>query len=303
VPTVTPTAAAHRAARLLSLAWQHGPAVLCALVGLAALADGVRVAQRWWIHPPSRAASRGRAEHPGATASPPAALNAAGLFGAEAAGAAAQPLEDANLVLVGVVALPDPRQGYAILGPSAASVQSYRAGGTLPGMYTLAEVYPDRVVLERAGAARVLYLPHADLAKLLGTLPRNDVPAPVSEAEAQAADAAVQAALEKDKLFMMAAGEWTFGGVNPKPRIVGGRLTGVILNPSGTDAEVAARAGIRYGDLLTEIDGQPLPDLAHLPQRLRALEGRGQVQLTVQHTSGETAIVVVSLPVVEHDDG
>jgi len=274
----------------------RGPLLACVIVGLAIGADGVGALR----HVPA-AAHRG-AEAPLATddGGALARLAAAPLFGSAAPAAPVAALERA-LVLVGTIARTDARAGFAILGTSPADARLTAVGGRLPGTYVLESVYADHVVVLREGVSRALYLPRAGLGGLL--VSEAAATQVVAEAPPSAEELKREAAIQKDPLYLMAAGQWTFGGFNPKPHLVGNRVAGVTLTPRGGEATaLAGKIGLRPGDVLTEVDGQPLAGAAELPAQLRALEGR-QVQLTVAHKNGETAVLVVSLPVVDHDDG
>ncbi len=273
----------------------RGPAIASVAFGIAIVADAAREVRHLAQQPARPPAAAVRA---GDTDTSLARLSGVPLFGTDAP-ATALPSVEAALVLIGTVALPDARRGLAIVGPTALQARLYGVGGQVPGEYTLRAVYADHVELERDGVLRSLFLPRADLGRLLGSTET----VAVADVEPPAEVLRREAEVQKDPLYLMSAGQWTFGGFNPRPKIVGGRVVGALLTPRGGDAAALARkVGLRAGDVLTEVDGQPLGNASQLPAQLRALEGR-QVQLTVQRPGGEAAVLVVSVPTVEHDDG
>jgi general secretion pathway protein C len=273
------------------------PLLACGLVSLVLAATAWSPVHRAFGHSPEPSAPTARSP---ATPDILHELAAAALFGTAAARLEPVAAGEEALLLVGTIARAGrPADGLAIIGPTAPRAIAYTVGQPLPGDYTLSAVFEDRVVVTRNGGERTLYLPRTDLGALLAALGRSsgtvDAPEPPPDLEREAA-------VQRDPLFQMAAGEWTFGGLNPKPRLVGGRVVGALLTPEGGDATaLARRADLRPGDVLTAIDGQPLAAVAGLPAQLRALEGR-QAQLTVQRRSGETSVIVVSLPKLDHDD-
>ena len=69
------------------------------------------------------------------------------------------PQTSVSLTLAGVLALPDPKKGLAIIAPTAGSARLYTVGAAVPGGVRLHAVYPDRVLLDRGGVIESLLLP------------------------------------------------------------------------------------------------------------------------------------------------
>src|SRR5258706_9651402 len=69
------------------------------------------------------------------------------------------PQTNVQLLLSGVLAVPDPKRGLAIIGPTAAAGRLYTVGSALPGGVSLYAVYPDRVLIDRGGVIESLPLP------------------------------------------------------------------------------------------------------------------------------------------------
>jgi hypothetical protein len=146
---------------LQALMVEHGPLIATVVLGaLVAIQAGVMVTA------PDRGASAEAAAERGAASGALAAAQsrqpalrvqdivAAHLFG-EAAPTSADgnaPQTAAQLVLAGVLAVPDPKRGLAIIGPSAAAARLYLVGGAVPGGVRLYSVYSDHVLLDRGGS-------------------------------------------------------------------------------------------------------------------------------------------------------
>src|ERR1700722_1408745 len=93
-----------------------------------------------------------------------AALSNGHLFGNPPA---PPPLNDANapptnmpLVLTGIMASTDPKNGLAIIGTTATNAKVYPVGERVPGNAQVHAIYPDRVLLERNGTIEALLLPN-----------------------------------------------------------------------------------------------------------------------------------------------
>jgi hypothetical protein len=68
-------------------------------------------------------------------------------------------MHEGNIRLLGVIAQGAKGKGIALLAVDGRPAAPVRAGETLAGGATLAEVRHDRVVVEREGAAREIRLP------------------------------------------------------------------------------------------------------------------------------------------------
>src|SRR5688572_12441339 len=115
---------------------------------------------------------RSRQPPPAATAmSPPAppldigALVNAHLFGnaaAQATGDAANaPPSSMPLVLTGLFASDDPKEGMAIIGESAQAAKFVLVGQQVPGGAQLHSVYNDRAIIDRSGTLESVFLPRS----------------------------------------------------------------------------------------------------------------------------------------------
>jgi general secretion pathway protein C len=200
-------------------------------------------------------------------------IAAAGLFGADRAADHGSPAAGPLLVLVGVIATGDPAGGFGIVGVDVAHTALYAVGARLPNGASLREVHADRVLTERDGAQQWLRLPrHALLG--LSALPA----AAVADADTAAVDAAPDP-IGYRRLLAGAAGvaqSWA-AGLDAAPLREGRGTSGLALDPS---PRLQRDYGLRPGDVLTAVDGEPVTDTARLPQLLARGVG-GAVSLTI----------------------
>jgi general secretion pathway protein C len=217
-------------------------------------------------------------------------IKGARLFGtAEQASAdvsTAIPVSTQGLVLVGVLASTNAQDGRAIIGESGGSARVYTIGAILPGGSRLAEVYPDRVMLDRGGSLETLLLPRQ------GGTPGPLVPAAGSDA---AGPSAVPSSLRGSTGDDLAnAIRWQAVMRSDKP-------SGVRVYP-GSDAQRFTNLGLQAGDLILAINDAPLADQANGEQFLRTLAGAPQARLTIER-NGRTETLAVDLTALEKPMG
>jgi general secretion pathway protein C len=213
-------------------------------------------------------------------------ITSAHLFG-EAQGAvtdANAPQTSVQLVLAGVLALPDPKRGLAILGPNAGAAKLYTVGSAVPGGVNLYAVYKDRVLLDRGGVIESLYLPRRT---------------PPGGATAEAADRGNPA----QRLAALAQGNGALLGglVRAQAVFVGSKLSGYRIYPGGR-ASIGAftQLGFRPGDLITAVNGTPLDDPNRGSEILDTLSSSASATVTVQR-NGQSMDLNLNLETVASD--
>ncbi len=174
------------------------------------------------------------------------------------------------LVLTGVIAASDPRNGLAILGESAQSVKVYAVGDSVPGGVKLHSVYNDRVILDRNGSLESLALPHQSNGTL-GTAPPPS--AAVLPTENPIAERMRQLVSSEPGIISDI--------MRPQPVFAQGKQRGYRVYP-GRNRQAFVRLGLRPGDLVTAINGTPLDD-----------PSRGQEVFATIGTSSEAHVTVV----------
>jgi general secretion pathway protein C len=215
-------------------------------------------------------------------------ITSAHLFG-EAHGAANDanaPPTTVQLVLAGVLALPDPKRGLAILGPSAAAAKLYAVGSAVPGGVNLYAVYRDRVLLDRGGIIESLFLPRR--APLGGVTPAVESANRGSPAQRLAALAQGNGAL--------------MGGlIRAQAVFVGSKLSGYRIFPGGrTSVGAFTQLGLRPGDLITAVNGTPLDDPNRGSEILDTLSSQASATVTVQR-NGQSMDLNLNLETVAND--
>lgn len=217
-----------------------------------------------------------------------AAITNTHLFGvapvAAGPGNANAPQTNMPLVLTGVIAANDPRDGLAILGPSVAATKVYAVGDNIAGDARLHAVYSDHVLLDRGGAIEALALPR----QLLG-----NAPAPAMSA------APVEAPMQRMRELVSRDPGIIADIMRPEPVFAGGKQQGFRVYP-GRFRDAFVRLGLRPGDLVTAIDGTPLDDPARSEEILSTLGTSSEAHVTILR-NGQQQDLTLDLSAVEQE--
>lgn len=222
----------------------------------------------------------------------PRRLDIGALVGAHLFGqAAVAPVGDAGnvpqttmaLVLTGVIANTDPATGIAILGESAQSAKVVLVGDMVPGGAKLHAVYPDRVVLERAGALESLALPQQRSAPLSAA-----ATPPIPAQLPTAADVQIL-----DRMRQLISNDpGVIGDVmRPQPVFAEGKQRGYRVYP-GRNRAAFSRLGLRPGDLVTAINGTPLDDPARGNEIFRTLGSSAEARISVMRNGRQEELTL-----------
>ncbi|HTY48526.1 MAG TPA: type II secretion system protein GspC [Steroidobacteraceae bacterium] len=164
------------------------------------------------------------------------------------------------LVLTGIMAAPDPKAGLAIIGQTAATAKVYAVGDRVAGGPLLHAIYTDRVLIDRDGHIEALMLPH----EMLGG----------------AAPPVRPSAFERVRRALTDEPGLLSDVLHPQPVFIEGKQRGYRVYP-GRNARAFASLGLRNGDLVTAINGQPLDDPARSEEVFRTLSSTDQASVTV----------------------
>ncbi len=274
---------------------QHGPRLLAGLMAaLIAVQAGFFVtSQNRGLAPP--APSHGPPAAAAGAAGPADAnlstLHVSEITSAHLFGETHSTVDDANapqtsvqLVLAGVLAVPDPKRGLAIIGPSAGTAKLYTVGSAVPGGVNLYSVYSDRVLLDRGGVIESLFLPRK--APLAGT---------TAPQTAQSSPGQRLATLAQGNSAVLG------GLVRAQPVFVGTKLSGYRIYPGGrTSVGAFTHLGLRPGDLITGVNGTPLDDPARANDILQTLSSMASANLTIQR-NGQSQELTLNLETVASD--
>jgi general secretion pathway protein C len=213
-------------------------------------------------------------QHPAHTGVNAQAVAAAHLFGAAVADPTTQdpnnaPLSSANLVLAGTIATQDPKRGIAIItdgGPS----KVYAVGENVNGA-SLYSVYLDHVILDRGGTLETLILP-----RLLAGGPRASARRGPVEARSSEAVDNIRRLVQQDPGLL----DQVMRTV-PSYDNAAGKLRGFRAYP-GRNRTIFNKLGLRPGDLVTAINGQPLDDPQHSQEVFNTIQSSNTVTVTVE---------------------
>jgi general secretion pathway protein C len=195
------------------------------------------------------------------------------------------PQTSAQLVLAGVLAVPDPKRGLAIIGPNAGSAKLYTVGSAVPGGVSLYSVYPDRVLLDRGGVIESLLLPRKG--------PLAGMPAATSDAGLNGG--------QRLASFAQGNGALLGGLVRAQPVFVGSKLSGYRIYPGGrTSIGAFTHLGLRPGDLITGVNGTPLDDPNRASEILQTLSSSANANVTVLR-NGQSQEITLNLETVAND--
>ena len=219
-----------------------------------------------------------------------AAITNTHLFGTAPASATAgtganAPQTSMPLVLTGVIAANDPRNGLAILGPSIAATKVYAVGDDIPGGARLHAVLADHVLLDRNGRLEALALPR----QFLGS-----TPPPMSSAAPTGGPVVdrMRELVSRDPGIIADI-------MRPEPVFAGGKQQGFRVFP-GRDQQAFMRLGLRPGDLVTAIDGTPLDDPSRGEQILSTLGASSEAHVTILR-NGQQQELTLDLAAVEQE--
>jgi general secretion pathway protein C len=267
---------------------EQGPRLATlALAGLLAIQAGFLVTAQ------NRGARLSPAAGPAPDLNPPAApvqlasIASAHLFG-EGQNAnvdANAPQTNVQLLLSGVLAVPDPKRGLAIIGPTATAGRLYTVGSALPGGVSLYAVYADRVLINRGGVIESLLLP------------KRLQPA----ASATAVTSTGQSPAQRLAALAQGNGGLLGGLVRAQAVLAGGKLTGYRIFPGGRGSLSSfTQLGLRPGDLITAVNGTQLDDPNRGNEILQTLSSSGSATVTIQR-NGQSLDLNLNLETVVND--
>lgn len=238
-------------------------AIELARIAMALLASPVKSPQPTFARAAPAAHARSMAEVQ--------AVVSAHLFGLAVADAkqdpAQAPLSSANLQLAGTIATEDPKHGLAIISAGGPS-KVYAVGDNVSGA-TLHSVYLDHVVLDRAGSLETLLLPR----QIAGG---GRAPVRRGASSTVAAVDNLRRMVEKDPGILDQVMRTVASYDN-----AAGKLRGFRAYP-GRNRALFARLGLKPGDLVTAINGQPLDDPQRSQEVFNTIQSSDNVTVTVE---------------------
>jgi type II secretion system protein C len=196
-------------------------------------------------------------------------------------------LQRINMTLSGVIALPDPTRGYAIIRPDVGAAHLYAAGAPLPGAATLLEVYRDRVIVEVGGARVELRLPFRIAISQFAALSITNSPTEDLESGPPRFDSA---SFQAKALDVLPVSTGAARILRPEAVVEDGKLRGYQIFPADPE-----KLGVSSGDELVAINDKGLQDPARAAHVMEELDSSSSanVKLTLLH-NGQSYDLVVS---------
>jgi general secretion pathway protein C len=211
------------------------------------------------------------------------------LFGdaaVQASGDAANaPPSSMPLVLAGVLATEDPKEGMAIIGESAQAAKVVAVGQQVPGGAQLHSVYSDRAIIDRGGTLESVFLPRRGGNPIGGPAP---APMPVASM-----DGNNEASIDRMRRLVNDDPGALSQILRPQPVFAGGEMKGFRVYP-GANRQAFARMGLRPGDMVTAINGTPLNDKERAQEIFGTLGSSTDARVTITR-NGRTQELVLNI--------
>jgi len=187
-----------------------------------------------------------------------------------------------NLILKGTIASDIPEFSVAVIADNNSDQKVYAIGDSVASGATLHAVYPSRVVLNERGALTNLRIP-TDYPVSRSTPNRRSSSTTRQSARNENARS-IQSTLSKNLTSLSEV-------IRPTPYLVNGEQAGYRVYP-GRNRQQFAALGLRPGDLIKDIDGQPLTDPTQAMQVFQSLGTAEQVTVTVERNGQPQTIVL-----------
>jgi general secretion pathway protein C len=185
-----------------------------------------------------------------------------------------------NLVLKGTIASAIPEFSVAVIADGASEQRVYAVGDAVGSGATLHAVYADRVVLNENGALTNLRLP-------------VDYPQNAAASVRRATVTTRQTTRNNDLQNVVAENLTQLSDIIRPTQYRGadGQLAGFRVYP-GRNRQKFAALGLRPGDLIKDINGQPLNDPTQAMQVFQSLGETQEVTVTIERNGQEQSLVL-----------
>jgi type II secretory pathway component PulC len=194
-----------------------------------------------------------------------------------------------SLVLTGTVATGDPREGAAIIGPSAETARLIRAGSVVVPGTMLAEVYPLRVVVDQHGVRTAIPLPRWGSAQngagqmdgeghLVRTASRPEDVAGSGESDTPPAPETPPPLPDAGAVLR---------ALNLRPSDRGMRVMGTAFNSGAL-----AALGLQPGDVIVQVDGSEVAGRSASADLMHAIQEGQATTLTVSRGGNFIGVVM-----------
>lgn len=218
-------------------------------------------------------------------------IASAHLFGEQTATDAAAARQDIinapetrlNLVLTGIVSEARGKRSRALIRRARNEQESYAVGATVTKGVKLHAIYADRVILDRSGRFETLTLESVKQAKSLTGIERAPPPQAISSELASDLGRVRQQILDNPGN----ASRY----IRLQPERQNGSLVGYRIYP-GSDRGLFEKAGLKPGELVTAVNGQPLDNPAASLRLLGDLAQASSASVTLQRDGQQRTVTV-----------
>ncbi|MGQ0701209.1 MAG: type II secretion system protein GspC [Panacagrimonas sp.] len=193
-----------------------------------------------------------------------------------------------DLTLMGILSATAERGSRALISSSDGQEKPYAIGDDVVRDTRLQAIFPDRVILARAGQLETL--------RLDKNAPRTDLPGTYSDEEtgdegvADSGDptAAMLSAVREE---LLADPSRASDYIRVQPASPGGQMRGYRIYP-GRDRAAFTAVGLRPGDLVTSVNGIQLNDANQALQMLSQLSSAGSLTVVVERGGQQQTVNV-----------
>lgn len=233
-----------------------------------------------------------------------AAIVALDLFGSvrPAAPVANQQVTEApktrlNLKLTGVVASSNSKAGAAIIENKGIQ-NTYGIGDKIDGTNAvLAEVYAERVIIKNGARHETLMLDGVDYTKTAPAPAKQLTASKTKEPSQQRRKLSADAVRATRNVRSSPASFTHFIAISPVRK--NGKMQGYRVSP-GKDPSLFKAAGLKPGDIITDINGLDLTDLQQSMEAMNALQRAQSLQITINRNN-EVISLFLDIPTNESE--
>ena len=185
-----------------------------------------------------------------------------------------------NLVLTGIVSEANGNRSRALIKSGRNDQDSYAVGGDIGNSVKLHAIYADRVILDRSGRYETLTLESVKQARNLTGVQRT---------QAVSSDLADDLGEVREKILANPANASRY--IRLQPERQNGNLVGYRIYP-GADRGLFEKAGLKPGELVTAVNGQPLDNPAASLKLLSNLASASSASVTLERDGQQRTVTV-----------
>ena len=185
-----------------------------------------------------------------------------------------------NLALTGIVSEANGNRSRALIKSGRNDQDSYAVGGDIGNGVKLHAIYANRVILDRSGRYETLTLESVKQARNLTGVQRT---------QAVSSDLADDLGEVREKILANPANASRY--IRLQPERQNGNLVGYRIYP-GADRGLFEKAGLKPGELVTAVNGQPLDNPAASLKLLSNLASASSASVTLERDGQQRTVTV-----------